>query len=124
MHDIAVAVGGLGSDLSSKDNCCKTILEFSKTGISDTILKLRGDFNSFEVNAMTETEFQEIGTQLLNVTDTQDLIEPYLKYYHDWLGGHTKALTQFKEYEQISKSMYRFCYLFFCRETHALKRTR
>ena len=94
MHDIAVAVGGMASDLSSKQNCCKTILEFSKTGISDNLRQIRGDFHRLEVGAMTEDEFLRIGKQVLAVKDPENLIEPYLKHYHDWLGGQTKTLTQ------------------------------
>ena len=94
MHDIAVAVGGMASDLSSKQNCCKTILEFSKTGISDNLRQIRGDFDRLEVGAMTEDEFLRIGKQVLAAKDPENLIEPYLKHYHDWLGGQTKTLTQ------------------------------
>ena len=107
MDDIAAAIGGMASHLSSISNKCKTILEFSETRISDTIRDLRGDLKSFKVKAMTEKEFLDIGKQLINVTDPEGLIEPYLKYYHDWLGGHTKALAQFAEEAQID-SMYRF----------------
>ena len=114
MHDIAVAVGGMASDLSSKQNCCKTILEFSKTGISDNLRQIRGDFDRLEVRAMTEDEFLRIGKQVLAVKDPENLIEPYLKHYHDWLGGQTKTLTQLGD-ESGSvgiKSMHNLCCLF------------
>ena len=112
MGNIAVAVGGMASDLSSKSNSCKTILEFSKTGISDTLREIRTDFARFEVGAMAETEFQAIGKQLLTVKDPQNLVEPYLQYYHNWLGGHTKALMGLVEDAARSESMHRllpFC---------------
>ena len=130
MHDIAVAVGGMASDLSSKRNCCKTILEFSKTGISDALKNIRTDFARFEVGAMTEEELLAIGKQLvvkgpqdlamseakrnelLAEKDPQNLIEPYLKHYHDWLGGQTKTLVGFAEGTLVSKSMQSLCCLF------------
>ena len=110
MQAIAVAVGGMASKLSSQANKCRTILEFSKTGISDHVQQVRGDYDDFEVNAMTETEFQEIGKQVLNVEDPENLVEPYLKYYHDWLGGHTKGLVQLDTGKEPAgpKSMHRF----------------
>ena len=130
MHDIAVAVGGMASDLSSKRNCCKTILEFSKTGISDTLKTIRTDFGRFEVDAMTEEELLAIGKQLVlegpqdlampeaellemrKKKDPQNLIEPYLKHYHDWLGGQTKTLVGFVEGGMRSQSMHSLCCLF------------
>ena len=130
MGNIAVAVGGMASDLSSKQNCCKTILEFSKTGISDTLKKIRTDFDRFEVGAMTEEELLAIGEQLvlkgplylamteaerkafLVKKDPQNLIGPYLKHYHDWLGGQTKTLAGFIKTKVGSKSMQSLCCLF------------
>ena len=130
MGDIAVAVGGMASDLSSKQNCCKTILEFSKTGISDTLKRIRTDFDRFEVGAMTEEELLAIGEQLvlkgplylamteaerkafLAKKDPQNLIGPYLKHYHDWLGGQTKTLAGFIKTKVGSKSMQSLCCLF------------
>ena len=46
----------MASDLSTRrHNCCKTILEFSKTGISDNLRQIRThDFDRLEVGAMTE----------------------------------------------------------------------
>ena len=131
MHDIAVAVGGMASDLSSKENCCKTILELSKTGISDALKQIRTDFARFEVGAMTEEELQAIGKQLvlegpqdlalpeakrkklLAKKDPQNLIEPYLKHYHDWLGGQTKTLVGFVEDGARSDSMQSLCCLLY-----------
>ena len=107
MQAIAVAVGGMASNLSSKANKCETILEFSKTGISDHVLELRGDYDDFAVKAMTETEFQEIGKQVLNVEDPQNLVPLYLEHYHNWLGGHTKGLMQLKKSARPG-SMHRF----------------
>ena len=114
MGNIAVAVGGMASDLSSKANCCKTILEFSKTGISDNLRQIRGDFDRLEVGAMTEDEFLRIGKQVLAAKDPENLIEPYLKHYHDWLGGQTKTLTQLgDELGSVGiKSMHSLCCLF------------
>ena len=110
MQAIAVAVGGMASQLSSQANKCKTILDFSKTGISDHVRQVRGDYDDFEVHAMTETEFQYIGKQVLNVKDPQNLVEPYLKHYHDWLGGHTEGLVQLKKGRNPAgtRSMHRF----------------
>ena len=110
MQAIAVAVGGMASKLSSQANKCKTILEFSKTGISDHVLELRGDYDDFAVKAMTETEFQEIGKQVLKVKDPQNLVPLYLEHYHNWLGGHTKGLLQLEKGEKSarSRSMHRF----------------
>ena len=59
---------------------------------------------------MTETEFQEIGKQVLNVKDPQNLVPPFLEHYHNWLGGHTKGLLQLEKGENSVKSwsMHRF----------------
>ena len=128
MRNIAVAVGGMASDLSSKLNVCKTIVEFSKTGISDALRGERSDFGRLEVGAMTEDEFLKIGKQMLlvkgfqnpemseaeiqAVKDPQKLAEPYLMHYHDWLGGHTKNLVSFIERNEVkSKSMHSLCCL-------------
>ena len=98
MEDFAKAFASVGTQLSSKTHSCKNIVEFSKTAISDEIKRLNpSDQTPFEVNAMTEDEFLDIGRQLLAVSkDEQDLVEPYLRYFHDWLGGHTKILTSFQ----------------------------
>ena len=131
MQNIASAVGGIASDLSSKFNACKTIVDFSKTGISDALKKVRTDFVSFEVGAMTEDEFLKIGKQLvvkvphqnLAMTeaerkklqakkDPQNLVEPYLQYYHNWLGGHTKTLMGLVGPKVVSDSMHSLCCLF------------
>ena len=48
MQAIAVAVSGMASSLSSQARKCKTILEFSKTGISDHVLELRGDYDDLQ----------------------------------------------------------------------------
>ena len=69
---------------------------------------VRTDFARLEVNAMTETEFLAIGKQLLAVKDPQNLTEPYLKYYHDWLGGQAKTLMGFVGDKAGSASVHRF----------------
>ena len=113
MVAIAESVGGMASDLSSKHQCCKTILEFSKTGISDTLREVRThEFDRFDVDAMTETEFQAIGKQLMKMKDPQNLVEPYLQYYHDWLGGHTKTLMGLVKEAAKNQSMHSLCCLF------------
>ena len=113
MIKFADGFSSVATMLSSKTNSCKTIVEFSKTAISDHVIRLRpSDQKSFEVNAMTETEFQAIGKQLIKVKDPQNLVEPYLQYYHDWLGGHTKTLMGLVKEEAKNQSMYSFCCLF------------
>ena len=111
MIEFADSFSSVATMLSSKTNSCKTIVEFSKSAISDHVIRLRpSDQKSFEVNAMTEDEFLKIGPQFLGKEDPQDLKGPYLKYYHDWLGGHTKTLVGLAEGVE-EKSMYRFCCL-------------
>ena len=114
MVAIAESVGGMASNLSTQHKCCKTILEFSKTGISDTLREVRThEFDRFEVAAMTETEFQAIGKQLIPVKDPENLVEPYLQYCHDWMGGHTKTLMALVHEEAVKKqSMHSLCCLF------------
>ena len=113
MTDIAKSFSVLAGDLSS-ENCCRTILEFSKTAISDKIIDIRGGWDSFQVDAMTEDEFKKIGKQVLDVKDDpQTLVEELLTYYHDWLGGHTKALSVLASLTATEQSMHScFCYLF------------
>ena len=111
MIEFADGFSSVATMLSSKTNSCKTIVEFSKTAISDHIIRLRpSDKESFEVNAMTEDEFLKIGPQFLGKEDPQKLQVPYLKHYHDWLGGHTKTLVGLGRRAE-EKSMYRFCCL-------------
>ena len=107
MVAFARSFGSQATMLSSKTDSCKTILEFSNTAISDYIRRLRpSDQTPFEVNAMTEDEFQEIGKQVLNVSnDEQNMTAPYLKYYHDWIGGHTKILTELSAAQAKRASM-------------------
>ena len=96
MKEFGKAFGSVATLLSSKTGSCKTIVEFSKPAISDHIRWYRGsDQSNFEVNAMTEDEFQDIGAQLLDVSeDKQTISVPYLEHYHNWLGGHTKTLKK------------------------------
>ena len=108
--EFADGFGAVATMLSSKTNSCKTIVEFSKSAISDHVMRLRySDQRSLEVNAMTEDEFLKIGPQFLGAEDLQDLKGPYLKHYHDWLGGHTKTLVSLAEEGAEKMSMYRFC---------------
>ena len=112
MKEFSGAFGSVATMLSSKAKSCKTIVELSKPAISDDIKRLRGsDQTDFEVNAMTEDEFLEIGKQVLKVSnDDQKLVDEYLKYYHDWLGGHTKTLTDLATEAQPA-SMHTLCCL-------------
>ena len=120
MIEFADGFSSVATVLSSKTNSCKTIVEFSKTAISDHVIRLRtSDKKSFEVNAMTEEEFLKIGPQFLGEEDPQKLQVPYLKHYHNWLGGHTKTLVGLGERVE-EKSMYRFCGLCTIIINHAL----
>ena len=112
MMDFAGALGGFRTMLSSKTESCKIIVELSHTAISDEIKFFRPSHrNYFEVNAMTEDEFLKIGKQVLKVSkDEQKLVDEYLKYYHDWLGGHTKTLTDLATEAQPA-SMHTLCCL-------------
>ena len=114
MMDFAGALGSKATMLSSKTHSCKTIVELSHTAMSDDIKRLRpSDQTPFEVSAMTEDEFLKIGKQVLKVSkDEQKLVDEYLKYYHDWLGGHTKTLAGLVEEGAGSGSMHSFCCLF------------
>ena len=107
MMEFAGAFGSVATMLSSKAKSCKTIVEFSKSAISDDIKRLRGsDQIDFEVNAMTEDEFLKIGKQVLKVSnDDRNLVDQYLKYYHDWLGGHTKTLTDLSKSAKIASML-------------------
>ena len=89
MEGIATTVDGVTDDLYNSG--CSTILDISQAGISDHIPSL---WNHLNIHAMTEDEFLQIGRQLLAVEDPQNLVEPYLKHYHDWLGGQTKTLLE------------------------------
>ena len=112
MMEFSGAFGSLGTLLSSKTHSCKTIVELSHTAMSDDIKKMRiSDQADFEVNAMTEDEFLKIGKQVLKVSkDEQNLVDEYLKYYHDWLGGHTRTLTDLATEAQPA-SMHTLCCL-------------
>eukprot|EP00754_Rhynchopus_humris_P033858 Rhum_TRINITY_DN15487_c4_g1::Rhum_TRINITY_DN15487_c4_g1_i1::g.159290::m.159290 len=47
---------------------------------------------------MTEDEFLRIGKLALgNPRDPQGVLEPFLKHYHDWLGGQTKTLRMLSD---------------------------
>ena len=112
MMEFSNALGSESTLLSSKTHSCKTIVELSHTAMSDYIKRLRpSDQTPFEVNAMTEDEFLKIGKQVLKVSkDEQKLVDEYLKYYHDWLGGHTKTLTDLATEAQPA-SMHTLCCL-------------
>ena len=112
MMDFADSLGSQATMLSSKTHSCETIVELSHTAMSDDIKKMRpSDQTPFEVNAMTEDEFLKIGKQVLKVSkDEQKLVDEYLKYYHDWLGGHTKTLTDLATEAQPA-SMHTLCCL-------------
>ena len=112
MKDLGACFGSVATMLSSKTDSCMTIVEFSKPAISHNIRRLRGsDQTHFEVNAMTEDEFLKIGKQVLNVSkDEQNITGPYLKHYHDWLGGHTTTLTDLATEAQPA-SMHTLCCL-------------
>ena len=107
MKDFSGTFSSLPTLLSSKTDSCKVIVEVSKTAISDKIEKDHpSDQTSLKVEAMTEDEFLRIGEQLLTMEDPQNLTAPYLKYYHDWLGGHTKALAQLVDQKAKFKCMH------------------
>ena len=112
MVGIAKSFGVLAAHLSAQD-CCRTILEFSKTAISNTIGDLRPNCEHFQVSAMTEDEFPKIGKQVLGVKeDPHNVASEYLEYYHNWLGGHTKALSMSEGKGVKSQSMHScLCYL-------------
>ena len=112
MAGIAKSFGVLAGDLSDQD-CCRTILEFSKTAISDKVGDIRPRCEHFQVDAMTEGEFSKIGKQVLGVKeDPHNVASEYLEYYHNWLGGHTKALSVSQGKGVKSQSMHScLCYL-------------
>ena len=90
MEGIAETLDGVTDNLY--DSGCKTILDISQAELSGDLGI--GMWGVLDINAMTEDEFLQIGRQLLAVEDPQNLVEPYLKHYHDWLGGQTKTLLE------------------------------
>ena len=106
---VARAISLVASALSTTS--CVTIVDVS-TGISDVLSMQMGidRFRFFEVGAMPEDEFLQIGRQLLRVEDPQHLVEPYLKYVHDWLGQTTTLNFKYRPNEIVrAKSMHGLC---------------
>ena len=104
---VARAIRRVASALST------TIVDVS-TGISDVLSMQEGidRFRFFEVGAIPEDEFLQIGRQRLSVEDPQHLVEPYLKYLHDWLGGQTTPLHfEYRPWGESvgTKSMHGLC---------------
>ena len=104
---VARAISHVASALST------TIVDVS-TGISDVLSMQEGidRFRFFEVGAIPEDEFLQIGRQRLSVEDPQHLVEPYLKYLHDWLGGQTTPLHfEYRPWGESvgTKSMHGLC---------------
>ena len=99
MVDIAQGVGEVARDISSVPNGCKAIVEFPRTAVSDLLEDLRGELRSFQVDAMTEDEFMKIARKVLPER-LQTIADPYLHYYHDWIGGQTKTLAQLVDTRQ------------------------
>ena len=118
MVDIAKGVGSVARDISSVPNGCKVIVEFPRTAFSDVLEDLRGEVRSFQVDAMTEDEFMTIGGELLTgmLGDFQNITDPYLHYYHDWLGGQTVWVRAFL-HRRWGYCMHRLCCL--CTHLHA-----
>ena len=105
--DVAQGVSGVARDVTSSG--CKAIVEFSRTAVSDVLEDRRGEVRSFQMDAMTEDEFVKIGKKMLARKDLQ-IVDAYLRYYHDWLGGQTGWPFQYLVKNQ-DRCMYRLCCL-------------
>ena len=113
MVDIAKGVSSVARDISSVPNGCKVIVEFPRTAVSDVLEDLPGEVRSFQVDAMTEDEFMTIGGELFPrwVDVVQNIADPYLHYYHDWLGGQTFWVRSFLRDRRSDYCMHRLCCL-------------
>ena len=106
MVRIAQGVSGVAHDITSSG--CKAIVEFPRTAVSDVLEDHRGEVRSFHVDAMTEDEFVKIGKKIIARKDLQ-IVDAYLRYYHDWFGGQTWPFEYLVENQD--RCMYRLCCL-------------